>query len=95
MEIVIGGIPPLEASGKTPPAASSSPVEARILDVRSPRKQNGEPPLGQAERRTGKGASDPANARIMTILIPEGQKIPKDIASGNYRLFIRFVRRAS
>lgn len=95
MEIIIGGIRSLDASGKAPLAANNSSIEARVLDIRAPRKRDGRPPQGQNERRTAKSPSDPANARIMTILIPEGQKIPKDIASGNYKLFLRFVRRTA
>jgi hypothetical protein len=29
----------------------------------------------------------------MTLMIPEGYNIPKDIESGNYRIFLRFAPR--
>jgi hypothetical protein len=34
---------------------------------------------------------DPAGGRVMVLLVPEGYTVPTDIASGNYRIFLRFV----
>jgi len=94
MEIVIGATPRVDPSrAKDIGQSGGGIVEARVLGVRAPRKREGTPPAGQRERRTGKQTPDPAGGRVMLLLIPEGHKLPRDVESGNYRVFVRFVPR--
>jgi len=54
-------------------------VEAKLLEIRD-----------------GRGTADSGNAgsgRIITLLVPEGQKIPRGVESGEYRIYLRFVHR--
>ena len=94
MEIVIGRTPPV---GPPPAKAAGSGefIEAKMLNLRPPRRRRGTPP-GQKERRNRSGginASDPVGGRVMTLLIPNGFAIPQDIESGDYRIFLRFAKR--
>jgi hypothetical protein len=93
MEIVIGapvavGPPPRKGPGSGP-----GMVEARILNVRPPRRRPGKPPDGQKDRRGGQMNQDPAGGRVMVLLIPEGYNLPRDIDGGDYRIFVRFAPR--
>ena len=90
MEIVIGATPRVGAPLKSASAAGGAYVEARVLNVRSPRRRQGRAPK-QGDRRTKKNVVDPSTGRVMTLMIPEGYNIPGDIESGNYRIFLRFV----
>lgn len=90
MEIVIGAAPRVGPPPKRTPAAGPGMVEARILNVRPPRRRRENPPA-ENDRRHTKSFEDPAAGRVMVLLIPEGYNIPPDIGSGNYRIFLRFV----
>ena len=68
-------------------------VEARVLNVRPPRRGGGNPAKNQEDRRKQSPRKDPAAGRVMTLLVPEGHFVPADIDSGNYRVFLRFVPR--
>ena len=92
MEIVIGATPRVGAPLKSTPAAGGGYVEATVLNVRPPRRRQERAP-NQGDRRTKKNAVDPASGRVMTLMIPEGYNIPRDIESGNYRIFLRFAPR--
>ena len=92
MEIVIGATPRVGAPLKRTPAAGGGYVEAKVLNVRPPRRRQERAP-NQGDRRTKKNAVDPASGRVMTLMIPEGYNIPRDIESGNYRIFLRFAPR--
>lgn len=93
MDIVIGPISSVGTPGRKGVANSGEAVEAKILSVRSPRQRRGIPPVGEDERRNGRSCEDPSSGRVMVLLIPEGYKVPRDIESGNYRIFLRFVPR--
>jgi lipopolysaccharide export system protein LptA len=79
MNIVIG------ETGKIGPAAQqrleSEPVavEARLLEIR--------------DKRETAGSGNVVSGRIVTLLVPEGQKIPRGVESGEYRIYLRFVHR--
>ena len=90
MEIVIGAASRVGAPLRQTRKASGSYVEAKVLNVRPPRRRQERAP-GQGDRRTNKNAVDPAGGRVMTLMIPEGYNIPGDIQSGSYRIFLRFV----
>lgn len=90
MEIVIGAprrVGPPPKSGQTGGAGF---VEAKVLNIRQPRRRRETPP-GQGERRHANAAQDPAGGRVMVLLVPDGSNIPVDIESGKYRVFLRFA----
>lgn len=90
MEFVVGAPSPIGSPGRRLPDQSRM-VEARVLNVRPPRR-GGRGPDGQPEnRRDSSPSQDPAAGRVMVLLVPEGHFVPADIDSGNYRVFLRFV----
>ena len=90
MEIVIGATPRVGPPQKKPSSTGAGYVEAKVLNVRPPRRRQSHL-SGESDRRHNKNASDPASGRVMVLLIPEGYNLPQDIGSGNYRIFLRFV----
>lgn len=96
MDILVGKISSVEASEKIDSrlrkAEKENMIEAKMLNIRPPRKRKTKPPKGE-ERRSDNGYKDPGNGRVMVLLIPEGNKIPKEIESGNYRVFLRFSKK--
>ena len=68
-------------------------LEARILNVRSPRKRPRRKSSRPQDRRYRSPEHDTASGRVMVLLVPDGYQIPRDIHSGDYRIFIRFARR--
>jgi hypothetical protein len=90
MEIVIGATPRVGPPPKKASGTAGGYVEAKVLNVRPPRRRQAQPP-GDNDRRHNKNSSDPAGGRVMVLLIPEGYTLPQDIGSGNYRIFLRFV----
>jgi hypothetical protein len=95
MRIVIGDTPRVGPAGQYRSDSEPAVLEARLLDIRKPRKRRGDPPVGQAERRENGDPSDPPAGQVLTLLIPEGHRIPRGVESGNYRIFLRFVQRHS
>ena len=79
MRIVIGETVRIGPSAPNRPEGESLSVEARLLEIRDRR-----------ETADSRGAS---NGRIITLLVPEGQKIPRGVESGDYRIYLRFVHR--
>jgi len=79
MRIIIG------ETAKTGPAAQHGldnepvSVEARFLEIR--------------DRRESAGSGNAGSGRIITLLVPEGQKIPRGVESGDYRICLRFIHR--
>lgn len=90
MEIVIGAAPRVGPPPKRNPAGGGGFVEARVLNVRQPRRRRERPP-GESDRRQFNAQDDPAGGRVMVLMVPEGYNIPPDITSGNYRIFLRFA----
>jgi hypothetical protein len=91
MEIVIGRTQPVGRPASKG-AVSGEFIEAKMLNLRPPRRKKTGTPPGQRERRNQNSVNDPVGGRVMTLLIPNGFAIPKDIESGNYRIFLRFAR---
>ncbi len=94
MDIFIGGttrVGPGGGRGK-PDTEATALIEAKLLDIRSPRRRRGNPPNG-AERRERSQSGDPVDAKVVVLMIPEGLKIPRGVESGNYRIFLKFVPR--
>lgn len=90
MEIVIGAAPRVGPPPKKKSPAGAGYVEAKVLNVRPPRRRQSRLP-GESDRRNNQNANDPASGRVMVLMIPEGYNLPQDIGSGNYRIFLRFV----
>ena len=89
MEIIIGSPPPLGPSDDGPRVRESSTVEAKLLNVRPPRRGIAGP--SGAERRQKK-TQDPRNGRVLTLMVMDGNTLPKDIDKANYRVSLRFQR---
>jgi hypothetical protein len=93
MDIRIGRTPPAGGPAGRP-AAPEGAVEARLLAVRPPRRRCVQPPPGAPERREAGGDErDPFNGRVLVLMIPDGSRLPPGLASGEYRVFLRFARR--
>jgi len=92
MEIVIGAISRVDAPVKKIDSGGNF-IEAKVLNVRPPRRRLGGTGSGRVDRRNRKSTSDPAMGRVMMLLVPEGYHIPSDIDSDNYRVFLRFTPR--
>ena len=91
MEIVIGATPSVGTTVAKTTGLAGGYFQARVLNVRPPRRRSGPPPDGQKDRRGKKNMSDPRSSRVMVLLIPDGHRLPKDIESGNYRVTMRFT----
>jgi hypothetical protein len=92
MEFVVGAPQPIGPPGKRLPNQPQV-VEARILNVRPPRRGPRSLAEKKEDRRGLSPQQDPAAGRVMVLLVPEGYYVPADIDSGNYRVFLRFVPR--
>ncbi len=92
MEFVVGAPQPIGPPGKRLPNQSQV-VEARILNVRPPRRGPRSLAEKKEDRRNRSSGQDPAAGRVMVVLVPEGYYVPTDIDSGNYRVFLRIVPR--
>ncbi len=44
-------------------------------------------------RRPDSPPQDPPDARVIVLIVPEGTRVPKDIDTQAYRVFIRFAKR--
>ena len=90
MDIVIGAVSRVSPPPRKSPAGGGGFVEAKVLNVRQPRRRREGRP-GESDRRQVNAKDDPAAGRVMVLLVPEGYNIPPDIASDNYRIFLRFA----
>jgi hypothetical protein len=90
MEFVVGAPQPIGPPGKQP-HSQPQVVEARVLNVRQPRRGPAGAEGKKENRRNHSPQQDPAAGRVMVLLVPEGYYLPADIDSGNYRVFLRFV----
>ena len=79
MNIVIGESVKIGPAAQYRPEAEPSSVEATLLEIR--------------ERKESGGSAGAPNGRIITLLVPDGQKIPRGVESGEYRIYLRFVHR--
>ncbi|MEE4243557.1 MAG: hypothetical protein V2I36_19005 [Desulfopila sp.] len=89
MEIIIGSMPPLDASGEKAPLQPKGIIEAQLLHVRPPRKGIAGP--SGAERR-GRKTRDPVKGRVLTLMVADAESLPKDIDKAKYRVSLRFHR---
>ena len=94
MDVVIGRVPP--AGGPSDKASTSrGQIEARVLQVRQPRSRRHREggPGHTPKRRRGSSETDPLGARVLMLLVPEGHLLPEDLQGGDYRVFLRLVRK--
>ncbi|MDQ7007255.1 MAG: hypothetical protein Q9Q40_08485 [Acidobacteriota bacterium] len=90
MDFVVGRIPRTNSSTEKN-VTQSLGIEARVLHMREPRRRNRDAVEGE-ERRRDQG-TDPPGARVLVVLVPEAYKLPENLDSGEYRVFLRFVRK--
>lgn len=91
MDFVVGRIPAVGGATERRPEPGA-PIEARVLHVRQPRRsRNDASKIGQ--RRNGNAPLDPPGARVLVLLVPDAYKLPEDLMNGDYRIFLRIVRR--
>jgi len=76
------------------PAAGIDVVEAKVLAIRPPRSSSQNVPNGRVDqRRGGSPAQDPPGARVLVLMVVDGARVPKDLQTRDYRVFLRFARR--
>lgn len=91
MEIVIGATNYVGTNSMRSGTRSGDNIEAQVLNVRNPRKNLVNPPEGKNHRKNGMIKLDPTNGCVMTILVPNGYRLPDDISTGKYRVFLRLA----
>jgi hypothetical protein len=79
MNIVIGEAVKIGPAAPYRPEGELLSVEARLLEIR--------------DRRETSDSGSMTSGRVITLLVPEGQKIPRGVESGDYRIYLRFVHR--
>ena len=79
MNIVIGETVKIGPAAQYRPEGEQLAVEAMLLEIR--------------DRRETSDAGNVTSGRVITLLVPEGQKIPRGVESGDYRIYLRFVHR--
>ena len=91
MEIIIGSTMPLvpHLPAKKAEPAPSGMIEAKLLHVRPPRKGVAGP---SGMERRGKTTKDPIKGRVLTIMVPDGDVLPRDLESGDYKVYLRFQK---
>lgn len=71
---------------------AAAPLEARVLVVRRSRAgRNARPP--QDRRHPRPEPPDPAGSKVLMLLVPDGTRLPADLDSGAWRVFLRLSRR--
>ncbi len=80
MDIIIGESPRIGPSDQyTRDGEEPFSMEARFLEIKE-------------KKAAGDGEERP-RGRVLSLLIPEGQNVPRGVESGEYRIYLRFVRR--
>ena len=79
MDIFIGETTRVGPSAQHRLESEPVAVEARLLEIR--------------DKRETADSGSAGSGRIITLLVPEGQKIPRGVESGDYRIYLRFVHR--
>ncbi len=89
MDVVIGRIPPPGPTGDRSPDAPAQ-IEARVLHIRQARKKTD---ADKGRRRPTAQPIDPPGARVLVLMIPDGHRLPEDLGTGSWRVFLRFSRK--
>lgn len=75
-------------------SSQATPIEARVLHVRAPRRRRGgQDPSQPDNRASGSTQADPPGAQVLVLLVPDAHKLPDNIGDGSYRVFLRFAKR--
>ena len=90
MKITVGPVYGISSSQNELPKGAARSCQAKLLNMRRPRSR-GNPGINTPPNRRKKSAADPPGARILTILIQDASRIPKDIASGDYTISVKFI----
>ena len=91
MDFVVGRIPRTSTASEQK-AKETLGIEAKILHVREPRRRRREESSEREERRSSP-KTDPPGARVLVILVPDAYRLPEDLDDGDFRVFLRFVRK--
>jgi len=93
MDIRVGAVAPVGSPlEKTAPPLEV--IEAKVLAERPPRGRGQGPPRARSDqRRADSPAQDPPGARVLVLMVLDGTRVPKDLQTRAYRVFIRFARR--
>jgi len=95
MEIKIGkplDLRFMEHGEKRRASSRSGELRAKIIGLRNSRKNAVVLDTGLRDRRTKRLFRDPSNSKVITLLIENGDMIPEDIETGNYRISIKFTK---
>lgn len=71
--------------------ARKNQLEARVLAVRPARRKRREGSRADRRRAPAKGR-DPVGGRVLVLMVPDGAKLPTDLADGKFRVFLRFKK---
>ena len=89
IDIMVGGIPPAG-----PPVSATRPtrvgIEGELLNIRNPRQRIIDP---EGQERRKQFRQDPAGGKVLTILVANGNILPKNINTSDYRVVLRFVKK--
>ncbi len=92
MDFVVGRSAPVTQTSNSS-SEKGNFIEAKVLHVREPRRRKPNPDSRHQESRQGTASSDPAGARVLVMLVPDAFRLPDGLDSGDYRVFLRFVRK--
>lgn len=91
MDVIIGRVPAMGQTGDHQ-TASPTPIEAKLLHVRRPRRRRDSERIGP-ERAPTSPSVDPPGARVLVLLVPDAHRLPDDLNDSKYRIFLRVVRK--
>ncbi len=94
MEIVIGSANKMQNTTNKSETAGGGLVEARMLKIRSARRSGELAAPVDEDRRTLHNGQDPYTGSILMLLVPDSASLPKDVHSGDYRVFLRFAKKS-
>lgn len=91
MKIVIGSTP-IRPVGKNEKGEQGGVLEAKVLEIRNSRRRPSYPQTGNWGKRRMRETIDPDNSCVLTLLVPQKNKMPKDLKSGKYKIYLRFKK---
>ena len=92
MDIRVGSIARITDRGDSN-RGPGAPVEAKLLAIRAPRRRGEKPPPGVERRDEKTKQQDPVAGKVLVLMIPDGTRLPDNLESGEYRVFLRFAKR--
>ncbi|MGE4517891.1 MAG: hypothetical protein AB7E04_00100 [Desulfobacteraceae bacterium] len=82
----------MEHGDKRRGSPKSGELKAKVIGLRNSRKNAVVLDTGLRDRRTKRMFRDPSNSKVVTLLIENGDMIPDDIETGNYKISIKFTK---